>query len=359
MTNITNNVNISDVINLLLIENGIYLRYGVSILILILTPIFAKIVLYTFEKYLEPFAARRTTDIYTKILNALKSPIYIISFLIGLYLVVWILEFAWIAQLYITILSIFVILLCSILYKILPVLIDEYSHSLAKKAETTVDNSMIPIVIKVTKSIIIIIGFLVILKIFGINITPMLAGMGIAGIAIALALQDTLSNMFSGFYLMVDQPFKLKDRILLDSGELCEVMDVSLRSVRLYNIIDNTLVTLPNAEFAKMKIVNLSEPDLKLKVRINIGVAYGSDLKKVKKIILEVANECSDVLETPEPSVFFLEFADFSLNLLLIVWIGNLKRTFETQDYINCRINDRFIEENIEIPFPVMTLHKK
>jgi small-conductance mechanosensitive channel len=359
MTNVTNNVNISDLINLLPIEDSIYVRYGISLLILILTPIIAKIVLYIFEKYLEPFAKKRTTDIYVKIFNAFKSPTYIISFLVGVYLALWILEFYWIAQLYIVILSIFIILAGSIAYELIPIIINEYGHSLAKKTKTTVDDSMIPIVIKIAKAIIVIIGFLLILKILGIDITPMLAGMGIAGIAVALALQDTLSNMFSGFYLMVDQPFKLRDRILLDSGELCEVMDVSLRSVRLYNIIDNTLVTLPNAEFAKMKIVNLSEPDLKLKVRINIGVAYGSDLEKVKKILLEVANECPDVLETPEPSVFFLEFADFSLNLLLITWIGNLKRTFETKDYINCRINERFIEENIEIPFPIMTLHKK
>lgn len=127
----------------------------------------------------------------------------------------------------------------------------------------------------------------------------------------------------------------------------------------MYNVIDSTLITIPNAELSKMKIVNISEPDIKLIVRIPIGVAYGSDINKVKGILLEITKEAPDVLNDPPPVVFFMEFADFSLNLLLIAWIGDVKKKLVVTDYLNCRIKERFEEENIEIPFPIRTIYMK
>ena len=185
----------------------------------------------------------------------------------------------------------------------------------------------------------------------------MLAGMGIAGLAVALAAQETLSNMFSGVYLMVDHPVRIGDRIILDSGELCEVQDIGLRSTKLYNIVEHTMIFIPNEILAKSKIVNISAPDIRLKVRFPIGVAYGTDIRKVKRILLEIAEEAPDVLDDPEPVVIFREFGDFSLNLLLILWIDDIRKKFDVIDYVNQRIDDRFKEEGIEIPFPIRTLY--
>ncbi|MBU2617611.1 MAG: mechanosensitive ion channel, partial [Euryarchaeota archaeon] len=118
-----------------------------------------------------------------------------------------------------------------------------------------------------------------------------------------------------------------------------------------------TLITIPNAELSKMKLTNISEPDIKLKLRIPIGVAYGSDIDKVKRVLLEIAKEAPDALDDPSPMVIFNEFADSSLNLLLIVWISDIKRKIMVVDYINSKIKKRFEEENIEIPFPIRTLY--
>lgn len=198
---------------------------------------------------------------------------------------------------------------------------------------------------------------MVVLHILDINVIPLLAGMGIAALAFALAAQDSLSNMFSGFYLMVDRPFRIGDRLILGGGEIVEVRDVGIRSTKLYNVLEHTLVTVPNAELSRMTLTNISEPDIKFRLRVPIGVAYGSDVAKVKKTLLGVARATEGTLEDPVPIVIFEEFGDFSLNFQLVVWIQDVRKKFEVLDEINTEINKRFEEEKIEIPFPITTVH--
>lgn len=336
-----------------------YFNYIIAVTIVLLTPVVAKMILYVFERYLEPFAAKKKTNIYILIIGAIKVPTYTISFLFGLYLALWYVEFPWLDQFQVGSMVIGAIMGTLIAYSIIPALIKEYSHRLAKKTKSRVDEAMILVTLKVVRILIVVVGIMIILDMLGVDIMLILTGMGIAGLAVALAFRDTLSNMLSGFYLMVDKPFKMGDRLSLDTGEVCEVMDIGLRSTRLYNEIDHTLITIPTAELSKMKIVNISEPDIRLKVRIPIRVAYGSDINKVKGILMEIAKGSPDVLNDPPPAAFFMEFGEFSINLLLVAWIGDVKKKLVATDYLNCRIKERFEEENIEIPFPIRTIYMK
>jgi len=334
-----------------------YFNYIMALAIVIVTLVGTKILMHFFERYLEAFAARTKTKVDDLIIKTVKRPLYFIILLLGVYLAFVHVKFPFLEQTELGLKIIGAILGTWAAYRVIPALIEEYGRSLAQRTESKIDDVIVPVVEKIAKIFLVIIGLLIILDLLRIDVTPMIAGMGIAGIAIALALQDTLSNMFSGFYLMIDRPFKLGDRLVLDTGELCEVRDVGLRSTRLYNVIDHTLITIPNAELSKMKLTNISEPDIKLKLRIPIGVAYGSDIDKVKRVLLEIAKEAPDVLDDPPPIAVFNEFADFSLNLLLIVWISDIKGKIVVVDYINSRIKKRFEEENIEIPFPIRTLY--
>jgi small-conductance mechanosensitive channel len=138
-----------------------------------------------------------------------------------------------------------------------------------------------------------------------------------------------------------------------------DVIAIGPRSTRIQTL-DSQLITIPNSILTNDVVINYAEPDLKMKVRINIGVAYGSDIQKVKTILFRIADEIIKTglcLGDPKPSVFFLEFAESSLNLQMIVWTEKYTMTYEIRDFINCRIQTEFEREGIEIPFPQMDVH--
>ncbi|ABD41300.1 MscS Mechanosensitive ion channel [Methanospirillum hungatei JF-1] len=203
-----------------------------------------------------------------------------------------------------------------------------------------------------------IIAGIIILKILNVDITPLLAAGGIVGIAAGFAGKDILGNFFSGALLAADQPFRIGDRIQVQDY-IGDVIAIGPRSTRIQTL-DSQLITIPNSILTNDVVINYAEPDLKIKVRVNIGVAYGSDIQKVKTILFRIADEIIKTglcLGDPKPSVFFLEFAESSLNLQMIVWTEKYTMTYEIRDFINCRIQTEFEREGIEIPFPQMDVH--
>ena len=337
--------------------NWEYVEYAVAFFIVVLALLIARICVYIFEKYLEHFASKTESKLDDMIIEAIKRPVYLLTILIGVYFALNSIEFQYMNDAVIFFKIFGISLTTWVVYSLTDAIIKEYGYALAERTESDIDDVIIPVIDQIAGILIIVLGILSILNLLGIKITPILAGMGVAGIAVALAAQETLSNMFSGFTLMMDRPFKIGDRIVLDSGELCEVRDIGLRSTRLYDVIDHAMITMPNSDVSNMKITNISMPDVKLKIRVPIGVAYGTDIELVKKILLEIAEEAPEVLNDPQPDVFFVDFGDSSLNFLLISWIGNVRRKMEVIDYINCKIKNRFEEEGIDIPFPIRTIY--
>jgi MscS family membrane protein len=232
-------------------------------------------------------------------------------------------------------------------------LLQTYGTVIAAKTETDFDDRLLPMLEIVAKYLIWFVAFLLLLSNFNIDITPLLAAAGIAGLAIALAAQDILGNFLGGAIITMDKPFKIGDRIKFDnySGD---IMSIGPRSTRL-KTLDNQIVTIPNSKITQNIVVNYAQPDFKMKVRIPFSVAYGSDISHVKKILLEIAHEAAEktswVILDPSPSVYFLEFGESSLNGQLILWTNNYDNSWDVQDFINCRIDERFRNEKIEIPF--------
>jgi len=149
------------------------------------------------------------------------------------------------------------------------------------------------------------------------------------------------------------------DRIKIDTY-LGDVVSVGPRSSRLQTL-DYQLVTIPNSKIANSVIINYALPEVRLKIKMPVSVAYGSDVKRVKQILIEIADEAvhssACVLSYPPPSVYFLEFAESSLNFTLVVWAKAFNMAWDVQDFINTRIDERFAEEGIEIPFNQMDVH--
>lgn len=319
----------------------------------------------TFVRWLESKAEETDTKWDDILIAALGIPVQITIVVVSMYFaVVWFDILPENAKFllnpaYVT--SFYILITAWIISSLLHDIIATYGRILAGKSETDLDDRLIDLLELVVKYVIWFAAIMAVLKVFNIDITPFLAGAGIAGIAVALAAQDFISNFFGGAVIKVDKPFKVGDRVKIDDF-YGDVISVGTRSTRI-KTLDYQVVTLPNNKITTNVIVNYSEPDEKLRITIPVSVAYGTDPKRVKEILLEIAHEAirntGYLLEDPKPTVFFSEFGESSLNFILRVWMKKYNVPDEVKDVINTRIAERFAQEGIEIPFPQMEVRMK
>jgi small-conductance mechanosensitive channel len=212
---------------------------------------------------------------------------------------------------------------------------------------------------KVVSITILVLGILIILMQLGIEIGPLLAGLGLGGLAVALALQDTLSNLFAGVYMMVDRPVTVGDFIKLESGEEGFVEEIGWRNTKV-RMWANNIVVIPNSKLAQSVVTNYYLPQQELSVYVRCGVAYDSDLEHVERVCVEVGREVMERVPGSAadwtPVVRFKEFADFSINFLVVLRVKDFAAQYLLgHEYIKA-LHRRFAEEGIEIPFPIRTV---
>lgn len=192
-----------------------------------------------------------------------------------------------------------------------------------------------------------------------VDMTAWLASAGIVGIAVGFAAKDTLANLFSGVFIMADAPYKIGDFIVLDTAERGEVTHIGIRSTRILTR-DDVEVTIPNSVIGNTKIINESGgPHEKYRCRVVVGVAYGSDIDKVREILMEIAQAEEHVCSFPEPRVRFRKFGASSLDFELLVWIDKPVLRGSVIDKLLCDVYHQFIEHEIEIPFSKHDLYIK
>ena len=189
------------------------------------------------------------------------------------------------------------------------------------------------------------------LLVWEIDISPLLASAGIVGLAVALAARDTLANFFGGINIFLDKPFITGDYIILESGERGEVVEIGVRST-LIRTRDDEQISIPNAIVANTKIINESAPEPRYRVRIKVGVAYNSNLEEVEAAMLEVAAANQRISHVPEPRVRFRAFGDSSLEFELLCWAKTPADRGRVIHELNLAIFSEFQKRNISIPFP-------
>ncbi len=199
-------------------------------------------------------------------------------------------------------------------------------------------------------------GFFVV---WNIDMTAWLASAGIVGIAVGFAAKDTLSNLFSGVFIIADAPYKVGDYIVLDKGGRGKVVNIGLRSTRILTR-DDIEVTIPNSIIGNSMIINQSGgPYEKMRVRLKIGVAYGSDVDHVKKILVETAAAEPLICSSPEPRIRFRQFGASSLDFELLFWVNRPEDSGRVLDAMNTAVYKRLNEERIEIPYAKQDLYIK
>jgi small-conductance mechanosensitive channel len=204
--------------------------------------------------------------------------------------------------------------------------------------------------------------FLIILDRLKITITPFLASLGIGGLVVALALQDTLANFFSGIYIFFDKPIRIGDYIKLESGQEGYVAQIGWRNTRI-RMLPNNMVIVPNAKLVSSQITNFYLPETEMAVLVQVGVSYQSDLEKVERVTIEVAREVLQQVEGGvkefEPFIRYHTFSDFSVNFTVILRAKEyMNKYLITHEFIK-RLHRRYQMEGIEIPFPIRTIYMK
>jgi small-conductance mechanosensitive channel len=213
---------------------------------------------------------------------------------------------------------------------------------------------------KALSVIIFLIAIIVILGYYQVDITPMIAGVGLGAVVIGLALQSTLNNFFAGVHLLSDKPIRVRDFIELDKDTYGIVEDIGWRSTRIRMLTDNLLI-IPNGKLADSNIINYSMPKQDFAIWIPCGVAYDSDLKKVEKVTLEVAKQIQQnipgAVKDYEPAFRFREFGDSNINFIAILQVAEPMARFTVRNEFIKALKERFDKERIEISWPIRKIY--
>ncbi|MDP7040974.1 MAG: mechanosensitive ion channel family protein [Myxococcota bacterium] len=213
------------------------------------------------------------------------------------------------------------------------------------------------------KVLIYILGVILILQNLEIKITPVITALGIGGLAVALALEETLNNLFSGVQIIASQLVRPGDYVKLDAGYEGYVTDIKARSTTIRAYPENNRIIVPNRILASSIVINYSLPEKNLWVDLSVGVAYDSDLERVEEVTLEVAQEICQGLEGAsaehKPVLRYEEFADSSINFRVRMYVDAFQDQFMIKHAFIKALHKRFNTEGIEIPFPIRTLYMK
>lgn len=202
-------------------------------------------------------------------------------------------------------------------------------------------------------------GVLIILQYYGISIAPIITALGVGGMAVALALQETLANIFSGLHLILSKQLRIGDYIRLSSNEEGRVTDITWRYTTIVPAGEGNIVVVPNQTIAKANITNFSMPRKDIIIKIPIGVSYDSDLEKVEHVTLEVARavlEKYDSGVTTPPAVRFHTFGDSSIDFNVTMHSSDFDNQFLVKHEFIKALTARYREEGIDIPYPVRTI---
>ncbi|GBF35904.1 MscS family membrane protein [Methanofervidicoccus abyssi] len=349
---------VMDILNTLIFKNTLYQYISFSLFV-ILGILLMKLYRYVIKRFLRDLVNKSRIKFDDILLDAAEFPGMIFILAASIYLG---LKFLTLPDNLHTILdnSIkVVIILCSTWFalNLLDDIVEYYIQPIVEASETKFDDQLISPLRKLLKILIVILGILTALKTIGYDITALLAGLGIGGLAVALAAQDTIKNFIAGILIFVDKPFKIKDWIKFEGGEGI-VEDIGVRSTKI-RTFDDSLIVVPNTNLVNVNIENFSEMR-KRRVLVYIGLTYDTPVEKIKKakeIIREIIENHPGTL--PPIRITFYRFNTYSLDIRVEYFVRNFGFDYylNTIDEINFKIKEAFDRESIEMAFPTETIY--
>ncbi|MDD5095850.1 MAG: mechanosensitive ion channel family protein [Dehalococcoidia bacterium] len=336
-----------------------WVRYAISAGIFLFSLGFAFASRYILMEVIGVFARRTKTKLDDLIIQALRVPLFLGIVSLGIWLALAQstnqdpnIEKAFIA--------IYIAIIAMSLTRIVGALLTWYGMEIAIRTKTDIDDKLLPILRKVSTVIIYAIAFMIILSRFNIEISPFIASMGIGGLAVALALQSTLTNLLAGSYVAADGVIKKGHYISMDGGPEGVVEEISWRSTKLRTWQGN-LVVMPNSKLSESVVTDYEAGNEAMWFTINCGVSYASDLARVEQVVREVAREVVQRLpegvKNEEPTMRFTGFGDSNINFIVGLKSVNRQGQFALKDALIKALHKRFTEEGIVIEYPVRKVY--
>ena len=331
-------------------------EWGISLLIIVGSVIIAKLILWLTKNVIKKITKKSKSKLDDIIVDMLEEPLAFALIIIGIWYAMKLLNLPdnmtkFIGQVY------YILILFNIAWlinRLFSAIVKEYLVPLTKKSKSDLDDQLLPLITKGIKITVWVIAAIIGLNNAGYNIGALLAGMGIGGLALAMAAKDTVTNLFGGLTIFTDKPFTLNERIVID-GVDGTVENIGIRSTKVRTLAGR-LVTIPNSVFINGVIENItSEPNRK--IVLNFGLTYDTDgegLQKGIEILKKINNENEN---TEEKNVIsFNAFNDFALNIVFIYYIKKGEDIMETQTQMNLEILKQFNENKLEFAFPTQTI---
>jgi MscS family membrane protein len=324
-----------------------------TLLVLLIAWLAAQVYVFIIDQIARRWASRTASALDDRVLAVVRRPGFLLILLLGVYAAAHRFQFRLQGTLDGILFVLAVLVVFYSLLGTLDVLLDWWGERLGRERPgENVARDLIPVAEKFVKIILIVIGTIIVLDHFAVDVKSILVTLGVGSLAIGLALQDTLANMFGGFTIMIDRPFKVGDRIQLQTGEIGDVREIGIRSTTVL-MVNNNLLIVPNSLLVKNSIINQSTHAM---VTVELGVASGSDPARVKQILLEAARVHPHVLEQPGPTVYFKAIGDYALRFVLSCHAKDFRSIMPVTDAINSALSERFRAEGIEMPHPVQSL---
>jgi len=222
-------------------------------------------------------------------------------------------------------------------------------------AKINVDEALRYTLTRMTNYILLVIGAIVAFQFIGIDLSGIVVILGFLSVGIGFGLQNLTSNFISGIILLFERPIKVGDRVTVGDTE-GDVEEINIRSTTV-RTLNNVSIIVPNTEFISSSVINWSHGDPKVRIDVNVGVSYASDLDTVLSCLREVAEETPNTLSDPKPDVLFRSFGDSAWEMQVRVWVTDPKIHPKVRSAVNSAIVRKFRENGIEIPFPQRDLH--
>ena len=330
-----------------------------SLLIIAGSVILSKILYWLFANVFKKLASRTKTKLDDLIVDHIEEPVVFAVIIAGIYYALHRLHFtdsldAWIGRVYFFLI---VFNIAWLLNRLIDSLIDEYLVPIVQKTEGDLDDQLLPVLRKVIHFVVWAMALVIGLNNAGYDVGALIAGLGIGGLAFALAAQDSVANLFGGLTVFFDKPFTINDRIQV-SGYDGFVTEVGIRSTRLRTLAGR-IVTIPNKEFTGSIVENVSSEPTR-KVSMTLGLTYDMDDVKVEQAIQVLKDIHAENTNTTDDTVItFSSFGDFSLNVLFIYYIKKECDIMETQSAMNMEILRRFNAAGLDFAFPSQTIYSK
>jgi MscS family membrane protein len=259
----------------------------------------------------------------------------------------------WLAQIYY---AVIVALVVIGLWKLVDIVTLWYQEKVKDLDERSGKEAVVLLAERGVRTLLVLVGLIIILDHIGFNISALVTAIGIGGLAISLAAQDTIANMISGVIILIDQPFRAGDRIeIQELNTWGDVVSIGLRSTRI-RTLDNRLVIVPNRGISNNQVVNYTYPDPRYRIQTQIGVAYGSDLRIVRELITESLQGVEGVIPDKPVDVLFMEWGDSAMILRVRWWIESYVDARRSTDRVNEHIYEALEQAGIEMPLPAMTI---